>query len=268
MSRKKQKRKSNDNRELAVSDASNETGPSDQTAGLDEILRNRDEGDSKSTRMAVNAALRDFKAGKSLDPRILQLFKDFKLYQILVVVIIVIGFIMMLASMFLYSNGIIDEETQNNILIMANVVIITGMVIAFGRARPIKEDINAWYKVNAMALEDSNGKHGATEADIDKIFLSRARSKHVPPTPEYRKIRRVWMILVAVAAINTIIAVLMAQRSMDDVTIPVVMIICSFVLLLVAMLIERIKMKPQRDAYAKELDARLKQANKASRRKR
>lgn len=72
-----------------------------------------------------------------------------------------------------------------------------------------------------MALEQSHGKHGATKADIDKIFLSRARNKHVPPTPEFRRIRRVWMGLIAAATVITIIAALIAQRNMSDVTVPV-----------------------------------------------
>ncbi len=240
----------------------------EQTAGLDEILKDRDESDSKKTKMAVDAALEDVKAGKQLDPRILQLFKDFKLYRILVVAIVVLGFAMLLIAMYLYSNGYVDEETQNNILLIANVVIVAGMVIAFGRARPIKEDINAWYKVNAMALKESKGKHGATKADIDKIFLSRVRNKRVPPTAEFRSIRRVWIALIATATIITLVAVVLAQRNMNDVTIPVVMIIISFVILVGAMILERVKMKPLREKWEHEMQERVKRAEKTSKKAR
>ena len=240
----------------------------EQTAGLDEILRDRDESYSKKTKMAVDAALQDGREGKQLDPRILQLFKDFKLYRILVVAVVALGFAMLLIAMYLYSNVLIDEETQNNILLVANVVIVAGMVIAFGRARPIREDINAWYKVNAMALKETKGKHGATQADIDKIFLSRARNKHVPPTPEFRAIRRIWLALIAVATVITLIAVILAQRDMSDVTVPVVMIIISFAILVAAMLLERLKMKPLRAKWESELKEKVKQAEKSSKRSR
>lgn len=241
--------------------------PEAQTLGLDEVLRERPESGAKETKRAVESALAGAKAGEELDPRLVQLFKDFKLYRVLVVAIVAIGLAMLLVAMGLYANGLIDEETQNNILLMANVVIVVGMVVAFGRARPIKEDINAWHKVNALALEESNGKHGATRADIDKIFLARARNKRVPPTPEFKAIRRVWLALIGAAAVITLAAVIIAQRSMHDVTVPVVMIIFSFALLIVAMIIERVKMKPLREAWEKELKEKVKQASKATKKR-
>lgn len=238
-----------------------------QTVGINEILRD-DDDDATRTKNAVSMAMKNAREGMEIDPRLLQLFKDFKLYRILVVVVIAIGFAMLLVAMYLYSNGYIGEETQNNILLMANIVIVAGMVIAFGRARPIREDINAWHKVNEMALKQSNGKHGATQADIDKIFLSRARNKHVPPTPEFRSIRRVWMALIAIATIITIAAVLIAQRNMSDVTLPVLMIMVSLAILVVAIVIDRVKMKPMRQEWEKDLDRKIRAAEKASKRNR
>lgn len=238
--------------------------PTGQTPGLNDVLRERPESGAKETKQAVESALASAAAGEELDPRLIQLFKDFKLYRVLVVVIVAIGFAMLLLAMWLYTNGMIDEDTQNNILLIANVVIVVGMVVAFGRARPIKEDINAWHKVNALALEESDGKHGATQADIDKIFLARARNKRVPPTPEFKAIRRVWLVLIGAAAIITLAAVVIAQRNMNDVTIPVIMIIFSFALLVVATVIERVKMKPLREAWEKELKEKVKQASKVA----
>ena len=194
-----------------------------QTVGLDEILRD-DDSDAKQTKNAVDAAMRNAKQGMEIDPRLMQLFKDFKLYRIL--------------------------------------------VIAFGRARPIREDINAWHRINAMALEQSHGKHGATKADIDRIFLSRARNKHVPPTPEFRRIRRVWMGLIAAATVITIIAALIAQRSMSDVTVPVLMIMVSLGILVIATVLDRVKMKPLRKEWERDLDQKIKAAEKASRKAR
>ena len=247
------------------SKASVGTGAQDmQTEGLDDVLRENDESDAKKTRRAVDEALASARAGKDIDPRLLQLFKDFKLYRVLVVAIVAIGFAILLVAMYLYSRGFIGEETQNNILLFANIVIVVGMVVAFGRARPIREDINAWHKANALALKESNGKHGATEADIDKIFLSRARNKRIPPTPEFKAIRRVWLALIVVAALITLAAFIMAQRNMGDVTVPVVMIIFSFVLVLAATVIERVKMKPLRQAWERELNEKVKQASKRS----
>lgn len=239
-----------------------------QTEGLDEVLRDADESDAKKTRRAVDEALASVRAGGDIDPRLLQLFKDFKLYRVLVVAIVVAGFAILLVAMYLYSRGYIGEETQNNILLFANVVIVVGMVIAFGRARPIREDINAWHKVNALALKESGGKHGATEADIDKIFLNRARNKRIPPTPEFKAIRRVWLALIGTAAVITLVAFIMAQRDMSDVTVPVVMIIVSFVLVVAATVIERTKMKPLRQAWERELNEKVKQASKRSKKAR
>lgn len=238
--------------------------PAGQTPGLDTVLHGRPESGAKETKQAVESALASAQAGEDLDPRLIQLFKDFKLYRVLVVVIIAIGFATMLLAMWLYSNGQVDEDTQNNILLVANVIVVAGMVIAFARARPIKEDINAWHKVNDLALKESGGKHGATQADIDKIFLSRARNKRVPPTPEFKAIRRVWLGLIAAATVITIVAALLAQRNMGDVTVPVIMIMVSFALLIVATVIDRVKMKPLREAWERELNEKVKQANKAA----
>ncbi len=73
-----------------------------------------------------------------------------------------------------------------------------------------------------------------------------------------------WLALIVVAALITLAAFIMAQRNMGDVTVPVVMIIFSFVLVLAATVIERVKMKPLRQAWERELNEKVKQASKRS----
>ena len=237
-----------------------------QTSGLDEVLVDKGDAPSASeTKAAVNRALAEAEAGADVDPRMVQLFRDFKRYRVIVVVIIAIGFAILLASMGLYRGGTIDEDTQTALIIFANIIVVVGMVIAFGRARPIREDINAWNKVNSIALQNSGGKHGATEADVDKIFLQRARNRRVPPTPEFARIRRVWYALVVVGSLLILLAIFLARGSMQDVTVPVVIIVISFVLLLAATIIERRLMKPQREAWLAELDARVAKASRSKR---
>ena len=242
-----------------------------QTEGLDDVVRERSSievmRDAKQTKNAVNRALADVAAGDEIDPRLVQLFRDFKRYRIIVVVIVAIGFAILLASMGMYHEGMIGEEMQNNLIIFANIIIVVGMVVAFGRARPIREDINAWNRVNEIALAQSGGTHGATQADIDKIFYSRARNKRVPPTPEFKRIRRVWYALLVIASLLIIAAALLARQNMSDITVPVIVLIVSFVLLLIATFIERTRMKPLREAWAAELDAQIKKASKAKKRK-
>ena len=238
-----------------------------QTSGLDEVLYEKSQiSDAAPAKETVQAALnRAEMSGVEIDPRMKQLFADFKRYRIFVIALVVVAFGILLLAMTLYGNGYIDEDTQNYMIIAAGIVTVVLVMIVVGRVRPIREDINAWNKVNELALAQSKGAHGATEADVDKIFYQRARNKRVPPTDEYKNIRRVWYALVGIAAILMVIALLIARNSMNDVTIPVILIIISFVFLLVATFIERTKMKPLREAYLTELDRKVRAADKAKR---
>ena len=241
-----------------------------QTKGLDTDLNEKGQiaGEDSSRETVQSALNKAATSGVEIDERILGLFDDFKRYRIIVVVLVVIAFAIMLASMGLYSYGYIDEDMQNNLLILAAIVAAVFVAIIVGRVRPIREDINAWNKINELALAQSKGAHGATEADVDKIFFQRSRNKRVPPTEEFKRVRRVWYALVVVASLLIIIAMFLARGSMDDVTIPVVVLIVSFVILLVATFIERTKMKPMREAWQEELDRRVRAADKARRKKR
>lgn len=238
-----------------------------QTSGLDTVLQEKGQiAGEDSARETVQSALNKAAAsGVDIDERILGLFDDFKRYRVIVVVLVVIAFGIMLASMGLYSYGYIDEDMQNNLLILAAIVAAVFVAIIVGRVRPIREDINAWNKINELALAQSKGAHGATEADVDKIFYQRSRNKRVPPTAEYKRVRRVWYALVVVATILMVTALLIARGSMNDVTVPVVILIVSFVILLIATILERSKMKPMREAYLEELDRKVKAADKKKR---
>ncbi len=270
MSNKQQKKQGVKAKERTMREAAESGGQSfeRQTDGLDDAIGERDDSgsESKKTRAMVNAALASAKAGDEVDPRLVQLFKDFKLYRIIVVAIVVFGFATLLLAMYLYSSGQIGEDTQNYIILAANVIIILGMVIAFGRARPIREDINAWSKVNQIALQRSHGAHGATKADIDKIFLSRARNKRVPPIPEYRRLRHVWLALLVGASLFLIAGVMIAQANPSDIMLPISFVIAATIMLVTGTVIERKKMKPLRDEWVRDIDAKVKAASKSKRR--
>lgn len=238
-----------------------------ETSGIDEVLRRKAEGnDAGAARETVEQVmLRAELTGEELDPRIVQLFADFRRYRILIVVMLVIAFGILAAAMYLYSNGTIGEEMQNNLIIFSGVITLIMIVIVFGRVRPIREDINAYNKVNDIALAKSRGAHGASEADVDKIFYQRSRNKRVPPTPEFKRIRRVWYVLMVGGSLLILAAIVLSRTSMDDVTVPVVLIIVSFVLLLAATIIERVKMKPLREAWLAQLDKKVNEAAKKKR---
>lgn len=272
MSTKKQKQQKIQAKQEAMQHAAEEGGPANQrqTEGLDEVVRHKDDARStaKKTSEAVNAAIANAKSGADIDPRLLQLFKDFKFYRVLVVAIVVVGFAILLLAMYLYATGRIGEDQQNYIIAFANVVIVLGMVIAFGRARPIREDINAWSKVNEIALQKSGGAHGATQADIDKIFYSRARNKRVPPTPEYKRLRYVWYALLVAASLFLVAGVMIAQANPTDIALPISFVIAATIMLIAGTVIERRKMKPLREAWVREIDAKVKAASKAKKRTR
>lgn len=238
-----------------------------QTEGLDDVLRGKASGnDAGEARETVEMAMRRAAvSGEALDPRILELFANFKRYRVIVIALLVVAFGILGVAMYLYSSGIIDEDMQNNLLILSGVFTFVVVVIVFGRVRPIREDINAFNKVNEIALARSKGSHGATEADVDKIFYQRSRNKRVPPTPEFKGIRRIWYVLMVCGSALMLTAVFLARGSMDDVTVPVVLIMMAFVFLLAATIVERTKMKPMREAWLAELD---KKVNEAAKRKR
>lgn len=230
--------------------------------------KDMDPEENKRIEKSINKAIAKADTDAGVDPRMLQMFKEFKRYKVLVIAMFVLALGIMMLTMYLTDRKVINDETNTYLLIVSAIVMFGAVIIAFGRARPLREDIRAWGIINDLALKKSGGVRGASEADVDKILISRSRNKRIPPTPEFTRIRRVYLLLNAVAVVLMIVAVVIAQRNLADVTIPIIMIIVSFVLLLISLVLERVKMKPLRTAWQKEMDTRLKQVSKSKKRTR
>lgn len=234
----------------------------------------------------------DFMASKmsdeqAVDPRAFKLLVSYKRYRAVVISMVVVCFALIVVGMCLYSGKLIDETVQNTLFLASNALMIVMLVVVFARVRPIKADIRNWKRAEeaaeAQALKiatrqkKSKGAEPAAEGpqasrnpdEMLNLFDMRARrrrNRRVPPVPEYKHYRKIWYALIIVAVGIMLVALVMAHQDMSDVTVPVVILMCSYFIIAAAMYVERRKMKPIRDAYSKRMDRlEAKQARKAAR---
>lgn len=213
--------------------------------------------------------LRRAKDGDEIDDRLLYLIRDYRNYKRVVLALVVVAFLMLFGSMALFKSGMIMEEQQNFIIILANFVALACLIVYFARVSPAKRDISDWQDAQnaaAQALFDAHRrgvkpKKSDVTVDLDEFFSTRGRrkrSERIPPTPEYRRIRTVWWALIVVAGLLMVAAMLLARMFSGDITNAIIALVASWVLLFIAMFIERGKLKPMREEYREQQAKRRK----------
>lgn len=213
--------------------------------------------------------LKRARAGEDIDQRLLYMIRDYRTFRNMAIGLAVVAFAMLFVAMALFRMGIIVEGQQNFIIILANFVALALLIIVFARVSPLKKDISDWKEAEDAAAQarfeaQRRGvKPKASEAtvDMDEFFAThgrRKRSERTPPTPEFRRIRSVWWALIVIAGILMVAAMLLARAEGGDITHAMMALIGSWILLFIAMFIERGKLKPMREEYRAEQERKRK----------
>ena len=86
-----------------------------------------------------------------------------------------------------------------------------------------------------------------------------------PPTPEYRRLRRIWWVLLILAIVCLLVSFLVGRNLGDGVS--MVILVASYVFIIGALWLEFSKMKKLRRAYQEEMEAKKTKARRAEERR-
>lgn len=210
-------------------------------AELNKIMAEAEEEEVREKARERKIDPKEVKAQETLD----KLMQKFKGYRLLCVGLGIAAFALLIASMLLYKNGTIDEDTQNTLLFAGVVVVGLMLYFAMARVRPLKDDIRTWNDV-LVDIQNSPSKKALSRKVLPPEPDSLSRKKY-PMTSEYLHYRRYWRTCITLAGLCCI-APMALIRIMDDVLVPAVAMLCfAYVLIFVANHIDRKYMKPIRE---------------------
>lgn len=184
---------------------------------------------------------------------------EYRKYRIATLVLAVIGFSLMLVTVALAQNGVVTLKVYNVLMSIANLFIVFMLVLAFTRTRPFRKRIRDYDK-NYVGITDPNASDGVRMEeralpdmdDFYKIFERGVRTELIPETEEYAKLRRIWLATFAAAAALVLAAVAVYFVAPAASLVQTLLMICAFALVIVAFYIDRTRMKPIRNQWARE----------------
>lgn len=169
------------------------------------------------------------------------LMADYRRYRLITVVLSACCMVLLAAAMGLYKTGTIDGETQLTLIMGSFIFVGAILFIVFARVRPLKADIRTIDAEGAPAP----GKGSGAETGLER----RTAADKYPPTPEYKRMRRIWRVLVMLAVAIMVGAMALVRINPADGTTPVVVLLFSYVFIFFAVYVEVKKLKPLRKRW-------------------
>lgn len=169
------------------------------------------------------------------------LMADYRRYRLITVVLSACCMVLLAAAMGLYKTGAIDGETQLTLIMGSFIFVGAILFIVFARVRPLKADIRTIDAEGASAP----GKGSGAETGLER----RTAADKYPPTPEYKRMRRIWRVLVMLAVAIMVGAMALVRINPADGTTPIVVLLFSYVFIFFAVYVEVKKLKPLRKRW-------------------
>ncbi|WP_158539729.1 hypothetical protein [Gordonibacter sp. 28C] len=159
------------------------------------------------------------------------------------------------ASMALYKGGVIDGEVQFMMIMGSYIFVAVVLFITFARVRPIKADIRAWNDALKREQNPSKSTKGGKKGKrTPEPPASLTKSSKHPPTPEYKRTRLLWQVLIVIAVVIMFSAMALIRMNPSDTTTPILVLTSSYIFLFGAVYLELKKLKPMRVAWQKQQD--------------
>lgn len=169
------------------------------------------------------------------------------------------GFALIFISIGLNQAGIVNLGIYNVMMSVAYFFIILMAICIFTRTRPFKRQMKLYKGEPLSKIRDDSAPDGVRMEDpkfrdmddIYKILERDIRTEVIPAYPEYRKLRRTWLAVFVIAAVLGVISLALYYFYPDLNLIASVMLLGAFVLVVVAFYIDRTRMKPLRNDWAR-----------------
>ena len=193
------------------------------------------------------------------------LVSEYRRFRAIALVFAIIGFSGILAAVSLSMSGILVGKFYNLAMSIANAFIVFMAVVIFTRTRPFKKRIKQYENQandpssQQSIREEESEEAGETEEsrlahmdDIYKILERKIRTELIPESDEYRKLRRTWLAIYAVAAVIAVASLCLFYFMPELNVISTIALLAAFVLVVIAFYIDRTRMRPMRVEWARK----------------
>lgn len=185
---------------------------------------------------------------------------ELRRYRMLAWILGACGFALLMIAVGLNLNGIMPVKIYNVAMSVAYLFILLMAITIFTRTRPCRKRIKQLEGKPLSEIRDDSAPDGvkidsmAQFRDMDdlyKILERDVRTEVIPDLPEYRRLRRIWLALYAVALVVGVTA-LVLYYLYPTLNIPaILLLLVAFGLVIVAFYMDRTKMRPMRVEWAR-----------------
>lgn len=169
------------------------------------------------------------------------------------------GMSMILAAVGLMMGNVVSLKVYNLIMTVAYLFILLMFITVFTRTRPFKRRIKELDGITSTIRDDSAPDGVRMEEnpqlrdmdDLYKILERNVRTEVVPDDPAYRQLRRTWCAIFAIALGLAAIALGLYYFVPEANLIAAMILLAAFACVVVAFYVDRTKMKPMRNAWAR-----------------
>lgn len=185
---------------------------------------------------------------------------EYRRFRMLTWVFGICGFSLILIAVGLNQTGVMSLGIYNIVMSVAYLAILLMAITIFTRTRPFKRRIKEYNGEPVSSIRDDNAPDGVKMEDpkfrdmddVYKILERDIRTEVIPEMPEYRQLRRAWLGVYAAAAALGLASLVLYYLRPEWGIAASFMLLGAFILVIVAFYIDRTRMKPLRNAWAKQ----------------
>ena len=185
---------------------------------------------------------------------------EYRRFRLLTWVFGICGFSLILVAVSLNQTGVMSLGIYNIVMSVAYFAILLMAITIFTRTRPFKRRMKEYSGEPISNIRDDSAPDGVKMEDpkfrdmddVYKILERDIRTEVIPEMPEYRKLRRLWLGLMGAAALIALASLVMYYLRPEWGLISSFILLTAFILVIVAFYVDRTRMKPLRNAWAKQ----------------
>ncbi len=228
-----------------------------EEAATDEAARAEEAPETAA--LAVSAEADESAAEQEADSFYQYLTSEYRRFRLLTWVLGGCGFALILVSVGLSQTGVVSLGIYNIMMSVAYLFIVLMAVTIFTRTRPFKRKMKEFKGEPISRIRDDDAPDGVLIEDgkfrdmddVYKILERDVRTEVIPDLPEYRKLRRMWLSIYGAAALLGLASLLLYYLQPSLGIIATLMLLSAFALVVVAFYLDRTRMKPLRNEWAR-----------------
>ena len=193
------------------------------------------------------------------DTYLTYLMTEYRRFRLIAWILGACGFALIFITIGLSQAGIVSLGIYNVMMSVAYFFIILMAICIFTRTRPFKRQMKQYKGEPLSTIRDDSAPDGVRMEDpkfrdmddIYKILERDVRTEVIPDMPEYQRLRRTWLTVFIAAAVLGLASLALYYFYPNLNLVASLMLLGAFVLVIIAFYIDRTRMKPLRNDWAR-----------------